>query len=131
MSRFINKEEVERFTAIGMILAFIGVCIMSLSAVKEKDQLQDSEDPFASTKVFGLFCALGGAFGFAVVTNTSRRLKTVNPFTIVWFLCTIGLATSLTLLVLEFVFISRTFRFATYPWETIRWGIAGGLADTV
>ena len=36
-SRFVNKEKIERFEIVGMILAFGGVCIMSWSAMKTKD----------------------------------------------------------------------------------------------
>lgn len=48
VSRFVNKEIIERFEIIGMFLAFGGVCTMSWSAMHEKL----GKDAFQSDTIF-------------------------------------------------------------------------------
>ena len=104
-----NNEVIERFTVIGMVLAFSGVCFMSWSAMKEKAG-DTAADPYAATKFLGMVLELIAAFTFSIVTTVSRRLQPVSPFIILFYMGLVGLACSVLLLAGDYVLNCDSFR---------------------
>ena len=123
-----NGEVIERFTGIGMVLAFLGVCFMSWSTMKEKT-VESVEDPYAGTKFFGMVLELCAAFTFSIVTTVSRRLQPVSPFIVIFYMGLVGLICAFFLLTGYYIFFCESFRLVKYPIKTILYASAGGFTD--
>ena len=94
----INKEVIERFEFIGMILAFGGVCAMTYTAVQEKKKASIEEDQKSNTMLFGMLITLCAAFSFSIVVTSSRRLNSVSPFIVIFLFGLSGLILSVFLI---------------------------------
>ena len=73
---------------------------------------------------------LCGAFMMSIITNSTRRLKPIPPFIILFFFGLSGVILSLFALLVDFLSITQEFKISTYPSKAMVYTIVAGFFDS-
>lgn len=119
----VNGESIARFELVGMVLCFVGILVLSRSALADINA--------TGSEVIGYAGALFCGFCFAICAVVNRQLKSINPFVVCLFHGTIGLVLSIVINFLRTVVLGQPFTFFDYPARVYVQGQAGGFSDAV
>ena len=103
LSRLINDETVFLFEIVGMILSFLGICILGgVSYMEQKNKKMEGNNN--QNSLLGVVLMMTASILFSVVCVVNRKLKDINPGVIVAFHGSISTLTAMTLIIIEVMF---------------------------
>lgn len=127
LAYMLNGEKMLRVEVIGVILCFLGICVLSFSSVTTVDSTQlDGE----GSEVIGMACMLVASLLFSMVSISTRRLKDVHYTVISMFHGTIGMTAAMIIIVVRSLIFGYPFTLMSYPMGTVLKALMGGICDT-